>query len=95
MDESVRDEVCSTVVLLGGPAGMRGLRERLLRELGPALATLGVREVQIIIADDHLMNQGANLLLHHPAFCRHTQEITGDKYYHSSEGGADLHEILL
>ena len=69
---------------------MKGLVERLHHAVGPAFASLGVAEVRFIVADDTLLNEGANLLLHHPAFSRHTQEVSAEWLE-----GSDLHEILL
>jgi hypothetical protein len=98
VDESVRGEVLSTVVITGGPATTRGLDERLRMELAVPLQELGVPSFEVIVADGALMNEAANLLLHHSTYSRHTQSTTAEWYTAQKQGGTttnDLFELLL
>ena len=52
VDESVRDEVCSTIVLAGRTALLPGMCDRLYRDLKDSLAALGVSSpLQVVLAE--------------------------------------------
>jgi len=52
VDESVRCEVCGTIVLSGGTARLPGLAARLSTELAPGLKRLGVADFKVVVAEE-------------------------------------------
>lgn len=52
IDESVRDEICSKLVLFGRTALVSGLISRLQEELRAGMTALGVGEFDIVLAEE-------------------------------------------
>ena len=49
IDPCVREEICSTILITGGSACIPGFKERLVRDIGPQMARLGIDAFNVIV----------------------------------------------